>query len=469
MITKQHFRLLIILISLVLLISPVLAQLPREDWLLYFDTDRQPAGITAYNPTSGEMLQLPISGEIDSIRTSGDGRIAYAQDNDIWVLDVINAPGNPTNITQTPDKEEILLNWTPDGSLLQYKVAIDSDLAILYLYDGERVFATDSGNNLNRLWNEDGWYLSSDEDNMSNPMWNIWSWDDAWRLDFDEDERAISSWYVWNGQERIDLEFPFLIAEPVWQTFQWTSDNHLFITIGYKRWEYMQAIGLTQIFYWNGSTVQKVESPSHNETFILGDWSNDGRLTFYTDSAGSGVLWYIWDGVSFTPDGVPDMSRLSPINSSGEGIDDIDWMPDGRLAIVTRGDPESDTLLGHPFSCSHVCAIEVYLWDEESLTPVIATEFNGFLVDVHDNGNIAVSPFDGLRIWGVIVYDTDLERIFGSKGPYSLSRWSADGKLAYCLMDDLYVWDGQNTIQLDTRTYSKWLIAQSYSMLCSTG
>jgi hypothetical protein len=197
----------------------------------------------------------------------------------------------------------------------------------------------DAGYHVEQYWNEDGWYVASNRDNT--------------------DE---FSWYVWNGKERVDLDFPLLPSEPVWQAFQWTPNNHLFITIGYREQEYMQPIGPTQVFYWNRAAVQEIARPMQAETFMLGEWSNDGRLTFYTSNDNSIDRWYIWDGISFTPDGIPDMSILAPINSSTEAISSITWMPDGRLAIVAAGNPESDSLFGHPFSCLHPCATQVYLY-----------------------------------------------------------------------------------------------------------
>jgi len=448
--------------------KPVFAQSSANDLLLYFDKNREPAGITAYNPMTGEELQLPIQSDIDSIRTSGDGRIAYTQDNDIWVLDVLNSPNDPINITQTPNEHEVLLTWTPDGNLLQYKVELDSSSSILYIYDGDQVFATDYGNNLNRYWNNNGWYvvsLDSDTNNLS------WFQNEIGRYDVTIDSNADKlSWYVWNGQERIDLELPLPPDEPAWMTLKWTPDNHLFITLGYKEQEYTQPIGKTDIFYWNGEDVLMVDNPSQAETFLLGDWSTDGRLTLYTIQDFS-KRWYIWDGVSLTEDGLPDTSTLTPINSPTEEVDDIEWMPDGRLALVTRGNPESNSLLGHPYSCSNPCISQVFLWDQQALVQVTSNDqdLRGFLIDVHDNGYIAASDFDGFWIGGVTVFDTNLESVFRSKGFRSVFRWSADGNLAYCDETRLLVWTDQDNIPLSIEPYSKWLIAQSSAMRCYVG
>ncbi|GAB5491070.1 MAG: hypothetical protein Phog2KO_12850 [Phototrophicaceae bacterium] len=448
--TKLSLQLIIISLIVSLLPSSTFAQSMIGDLLLYDDTSRTPSGITAYNPETGERIQLPVTSSAGSIRTSGDGRIAYIQDNDVWVLDVLNTPNNPINITQTPDEQEIAIKWTPDGSLLQYKVGSTPDPYILYNYDGNKSLAVNLGYYIDQYWSQDGWYITSDRDNTG---------------DF--------SWYIWNGQERINIEFPSLLSEPVWQTFNWTSNNHLFITIGYNEQGYMMPIGSTQIFYWNGDTVQEIIRPRADETFMLSEWSNDGRLTFYTSAENSINLWYIWDGVSFTSEGTPDMSVITPINTSEEVMSSIEWIPDGRLAVVTAGNLESGSLLGHPFVCNTSCRTEVYLWDEQGLTQLTDPDWSGgsggFLIDSHDNGYIVVSPFDGLRINGVIIFDNNLEIIFSSIGPYSLSRWSADGNLAFCRLDDLLVWDGENTTELSRRTYSKWLMSDSYSMVCSTG
>ena len=92
MTSKRGFRTLTAFALLLLILSSVVAQSSVNDLLLYFDTNREPPGITAYNPTNGEAIQLPVRVEVESIRTSGDGRIAYVEDNDVWVLDVLNAP-----------------------------------------------------------------------------------------------------------------------------------------------------------------------------------------------------------------------------------------------------------------------------------------------------------------------------------------------------------------------------------------
>lgn len=384
-------------------------------------------------------------GDIETISTRGDGRIAYIQDNDIWVLDVLNTPNSPVNISQTPNEQELLRGWTPDGSLLQYQVGSYPGPYILYTYDGNEVLARDHGYNLERYWNEHGWYVASHDENTTGIRW-----------------------YVWNRQERVNLVLPTLPSEPLWQTFQWSPNNHLFITIGYREQEYMDPIGPTDIFYWNGSDVREVVNPSQDETFMLGEWSADGRLTLYT-SQNYFDRWYIWDGVSFSLDGIPDTSTLTALNSSTETIRDMELMPDGRLAIVADGDPEVDTLLGHTFSCPDPCRPQVYLWDAQTLYQVTSNEFGGLLVDAHDSGSLAVGGFDGLRIWSVIVYDGNLQPVFQSGGAYSDWRWSADGSLAYCKRDDLLVWNGQESTQLSGRTYSKWLIAPSLTMTCSTG
>lgn len=442
----SHFFLYWIHFALKVLLSSVAyAQPPVGDFLMYYDGERERPGIIAYDPSTGDKLELPVTSGVETIMTSGDGRIAYIQDNDIWILDVSNAPNSPINITLTPNEQESLLNWTPDGNLLQYRVDSSPSSYLLYTYNGTEVIAEDYGYNMAWHWNEHGWYAAFYNGNTNG-----------------------ISWYVWNGQERLNLALPTLPAEPAWQTLQWTPDNHLFIIIGYSVQEYMQLVGPTDIFYWNGSVLREVDNPSEDETFMLGDWSTDGRLTLYT-SQNYFDRWYIWDGVSFTSNGIPDTSTLTTINGPTEKISDLEWMPDGRLAIVVEGDSEAVSLLGHSFSCQTPCAPQVYLWDRQTLQQLTSNDFGGLLVDVHESGSIAVSNFDGLRIQGVTVFDSRLQPVFQSVSPYSSSRWSADGNLAYCKLNDLLVWNGQDSIHMSSKTFSKWLIAPSPPMLCSTG
>ncbi len=419
---------------------------PRvPDLLLYFDTANGSSRIMAYNPATGEKLELPATSQTGAIHASGDGRIAYIQDNDIWVLDVLNAPQQPVNITQTPNEQESRLRWTPEGHLLEYWVSSGSEGYSLYAYNGTEVMAVDSGFDLERHWNDQGWYVAS----------------------YNRDSDTIG-WTIWNGQEQVDLILPTLPAEPVLHTFLWTPDNHLFITLGYREPEYMQPPAPTEVFYWNGQIVQEVDNPSGDETFMLGEWSANKRLTLYTRQNFFN-RWYIWDGISFTSAGVPDSATFTLINGPTEQIQDLAWMPDGRLAIVGTGDPASDTLFGHPFVCAAPCAPQVYLWDSQSLQQVTSNDFGGLVIDVHSSGSITVSDFNGLHTMGVTVFDSSLQPIFQSKGTPSTSRWSEDGNLAYCSGDALFVWNRQEAIQLSSRALAQWLMAPSSSMLCSTG
>lgn len=444
--TNYNFRILIAFASILLLSLPVLAQSPVQDLLLYFDTERDPPGITAYNPETGEKILLPIMEDV-TISTNGMGKIAYIQGDDVWVLDVLTAPNNPINITQTPDEEETFLNWTPDGQLLQYRVGSDSEPNLLYNYDGNNVQAVDYGYNLSWHWNEEGWYVAPQ---------------DSYSFDF--------SWYAWNGQERIDLEFPPLSAEPVWQTFHWTPNNHLFITVGYEEDYWQLASGPTEIYYWNGEVVQEVIRPTQAQNFVLSDWSADGRLLLYTHHNDFGQHWYIWDGISFTPNGIPDTSALTAINNQEQQIASIQWMPDGRLAIVEMTNTELSWLPGLSISCPEPCLRQLYLWDEQTLVQVTDnTTYLSLRIDIHDSGSIIVSRTNGLVTSSFTVFNSSLESVFESNGPYSISRWSSDGNLAFCRGQGLYVWNGQDTVRLGREIYSKWLIAQSWSMFCSVG
>lgn len=426
-----------------LILSPAAAQIPNGDLLLYYGEEAM--GIRAYDPAAGETHQLPSTGLIDTLVTSGDGRIAYVQDNDVWVLDVLHNPDNPTKITQTPYEQESFLNWTPDGRLLQYRVGALPGPYLLYTYDGSESIAVEYGYGVTWHWNKHGWYAADEPG----------------------DGRRLS---IWNGNERLNLVLPALQAELPWQRFfQWTPDNHLIITVSYQEPFYAKPIGATEVFYWNGMDVQRLDSPSNPGSLMIGDWSPDGRLTLFTRHEGFDQ-WYIWDGSSFTPEGFPDLSGLLAINGPAETISDIEWMPDGQLAIVAEGQTESGSLLGHPFRCPSPCKPQVYIWNSQGLHQLTDNDLGGLLVDVQTNGSIAVSDFDGIHIWNVTVFDSSFQPIFRSEaGPYSLSQWSSDGNLAYCMVSGLHVWNGQNAIPLRSSRLSRWLIASTPPMDCYNG
>lgn len=442
---KHVFLPLIVLVLMLLPSSMVVAQPSVGDLLLYYDRESDHPGVTAYNPATGAKLRLPAVTGIRDIRTSGDGRIGYIQDNDVWVLDVLNAPNSPVNITQTPDEPEARLEWVADGSLLQFQTGSDPGPYILYLYDGREVLAVDYGYHLERYWNDHGWYVWLDDENA-----------DGLRG------------YVWDGQARIDFALPPLPTEPVWHAVEWTPHNdHLFITVGYQEPEYYGArLGPTDIFYWNGHAVREVENPSGDGNFMLGDWHTDGQLILYTRQ--DYVQWYVWDGVSFTPEGIPDTAALTAINGPNDIIGDIQWMPDGRLVLVTHVDPESHSLLGQTFACSEPCWSQVFLWDGQTLQLVTHSHLR-FWISVHANGSMAVHETNGLVTWSVAVFDHNLQPVFQSGGPYSASRWSTDGDLASCAGRSLSVWNGQDSTLLSSVTYSLWLMAPSWPMLCSVG
>ena len=434
---------LIFLAAILVTLTIVKAQPPVGDLLLYDDRNRDVPGITAYNPATGEKLELPVFISVERIETSGDGRIAYIHDNDVWVLDVLNTPFEPINITKTPEEAESGLYWNADG-VLHYWVGSDP-YYLLFIYNGTDVIAVYHGESLSIQGHEVPGYIGAGDTMIDGTTWTFWG-----------------------GAEPIDLVIPPLSDQPAWYRTQWTPDNRLFITFGYNQPEYGQPIGPTDVFYWNGSDVQQVENPSDDETFMVGEWSDDGRLLMST-SEDYFDRWYIWDGVSFTPEGVPDTSTLMPINSPTEEIEDIEWMPDGRLAIVAEGDPETETLMGHPISCEERCPRAAYVWDFQTLYHLLD---GNFLFDVHDNGSIAVLNFDGLRVWGVSVIDAELQPIFESRiGPYAASRWSADGSLAFCnYMTNLLVWDGEVSVVADNvELFATWLIEPSWSMTCSAG
>jgi len=431
---------------------PISAQTDHGDWLIYGGI-RTDTVVRAYNPNLNIDIELTHNFEVDRMRVSGEGHIAYVYENDVWVLDFYNAPLDPVNITQAPDIPKTIIEWSPNGTYLTYRLELSDDEFHYYRYDWDESLLV--GVATTRYfwrwkWNSSEWYVTSDLNN---------------------DNQV----YVWNGQERIDLILPSFSDTPEWYEFHWTPNNHLFITVGFAIQEYMQPIGLTRIFYWNGDVVEEVIKPNDNsETFMLGDSHSDGRLTFYTIQSGSYFeQWYIWDGNTYTADGIPNLSTATRINDSTLDIDDVDWMSDGRLVIVAVDRDNTEiNLLGETFICDNVCAAQVFVWDGQSFQSIARTEFGSFLVSTHHMGYLIVEYFNGIFITGFMVFDTSLQ-VLTEIGALGNSRWSEDGNLVYCDRSSLYVWNRQNSVSysivLNRETYSQWLFSDEWALGCSAG
>lgn len=197
-------------------------------------------------------------------------------------------------------------------------------------------------------------------------------------------------------------------------------------------------------------------SPSYRPYQNFYGWDSRGNFAFLSDREGNTEV-YVWDGLNYT-----NISQ-HPFN---------DWRPtmspDGRVAFASERDGN----------------MEIYVWDRGQLTNVSqspatddypAWSRDGRLawmtnsdgdneIDVWDGGqiqNVSQNPFedDGFPAWGpdgrlawfaasqgyLRVWVWDGAQKVKAADYLELSRlsWSADGKLVFMRLADMYVWDGQ--------------------------
>ena len=102
------------------------------------------------------------------------------------------------------------------------------------------------------------------------------------------------------------------------------------------------------------------------------------------------------------------------------------------------------------------------------MTQLASREHNSFLVNVYDSDRIIVSDFNGINIMAVRIFNDEGELVFVPEQSRKLSNWSIDGYLAYC-GNGLAVWDGEESVNLDSMRSAFWLFGDNYHVDCRVG
>lgn len=181
--------------------------------------------------------------------------------------------------------------------------------------------------------------------------------------------------------------------------------------------------GNTEVYIWDGLNYTNISQHPFN------DWrpamNPDGRVAFASERDGNMEI-YVWD-----------RGQLTNVSQNPASDDYPAWSDDGRLAWVSNQDGDLD----------------IYVWDGAGAR------------DVSQNSAVDLSPAwsrDGRLAWisgtgadkKIQLWDgSNITDVAGGSELRHLA-WSSDGKLAFEILQDVYVWDGQNTINVSENRYS---------------
>lgn len=176
--------------------------------------------------------------------------------------------------------------------------------------------------------------------------------------------------------------------------------------------------GNTEVYIWDGLNYTNISQ------HLFNDWrpamNPDGRVAFASERDGNMEI-YVWD-----------RSQLTNVSQNPATDDYPAWSEDGRLAWVSNRDGEN----------------EIYVWDGTQAHNVSNNPTNGETLPAWSNdGRLAwfTNSSSNLYIW---VWDHDHVFDVGYYVESGHLAWSADGKLAYESMAEIYVWDGRDTINV---------------------
>lgn len=360
------------------------------------------------------------------------GLIAYRAGRegnwDIYVIDIHSDSIEPINITRTPSLSEGIVEWSPDGRSLAFTGYVDRSLN-LYIWNGETIQNITPLNTFLRptyyfdAWSEDGAYLT-----------------------FTAYYTAQSSrLFVWDGETYLDITPDNLRGNARGYNTYWSPDGRLAFTVWYRFSDYMET-GESEVYLWDGQSTTKIENPTDYDEFTVLGWSNSGQLALQASKNPEGDI-FVWDGVSMDNSSAPDVNSFTQIAPDlTEAFTDAFWISDGRLTFSAVSEGES--------------RLQIYIWDGETIENISQKpDYNNGGQTWSNDGRWAFQTELSPETL-VYVRDVNNENILVEEGGYPI--WSSEGILAFCRNGDLFIWDGQQTLAIQSgRTQARWLIGSS--------
>lgn len=254
-----------------------------------------------------------------------------------------------------------------------------------------------------------------------------WSYDGQYLAYTDVNSLGEPSIYLWNGETSINITPDERLAEVTFYLIDrshfsdsvggWSADGRFVFTALYQESPSVDP----ELYLWDGKKTYNL-SQNPNGDDRSASWSADGQVAFLSEVDGQYYI-KVWDGISLT-DNKPRNTGLAV------GASDIyyspSWSPDNRLAYTNEQ--------------------AIYLWNGKTSDNV--SQVYGSAPDFNRNGFLAYSSIDdyGTGLGYLHIRDPYNQTIEILSGYYS--AWSKDGYLAYCIGDNLALFDGENMIAI---------------------
>jgi hypothetical protein len=262
---------------------------------------------------------------------------------------------------------------------------------------------------------------------------------------------------LWDGKTFKDvIPLPEPFDDKAFTTgyrIQWREDNKLSIISTYTD---LNLDRVSHFYLWDGQkTIRLTANPIADvESYA---WSKEGRLAIRVQSEKDFDI-FVWDGKSYK-DGYIDNDTLINVAPELTYYSSFPvWTSTGDLSFVAQGLQDKH--------------LQVYVWDGQHTHNMSQNpEMHNGSQQWTNDGRWVFSTFYSPE-QKVYVRSADNKTLFKTDGQYP--RWSADGQLSYCLFDynkgwTLFVWDGQQTVAIDTANEIEAQWHNGQGTPCSSG